>query len=512
MRLTKKLVILTIISIMVNASFAYGWGKILPGVPLFLKPEIVKSKTVEIKSSPKPTPLPIGEPVEADSLANQLIAALPSSALLNWNSVSLNGSSASSVYDSSCPSQSPVYPVISKSKGWRKDSLINQKGNQAGFLLQVSVYSAGMGATAMDFLKTQAQGCNGTYMVSPAFSTPIGIESIDIQSYNTPKAETVFFREGDIVGMATLRGSGIKLESFVRGWQSQWDPILGSKCLDINSTIDDSTRSPLSGNYKGRSKIKNIRLDNEASLAASATAQILIAENNTPSTDPKNSLFNSIPKNEGSLPVVLDAPVVPTNLSVTLDLVPATPGVAPTFPLAPDNSQTVLIPQPDPAGPGCGWVLTGEIAPIFKSDVVAQKQADQLLTKLLIDTSSWIYSKWQYSVDIKTWLAVESTYNDWTKASNERIALAEWSQYDSLKTQYDLDFAKYNSLYNDWAIANPTCALTSNRVSHLGTKGDPSTSSPAPTDSPTPTVSASPSCPAEPVAPIEPLSPTSPRP
>ena len=310
-----------------------------------------------------------------------------------------------------------------------------------------------------------------------------------------PGARSLWVRYGDIVGLVSIRGNyRYSVDQIVNDWIKNWDSLLSTKiCANINSTIKDSTRSPLSGNYLGWLQNQQATMSAEEASSADIHGQQLVS-------DAATSMGNS----DYSLPdKAIDVPKIVKLLdysgSSTLNLPlsrPASPTPKPIFPAKPTGITISGLTQ-DPIGPGCGWALTAETPPTFANQNASSKMQALLLqgkTKLISDESQWWLDRWRYKQSMQSYTQTVDTWNAWATQANTTIAQALWADYDNQMLNYNKSMADFDVAHQNWVNS---CSQGSSTA----------------TDSPSPTPSSTniTTCGVEPIKPVAPTEPSVPR-
>lgn len=398
----------------------------------------------------------------------------------------------SSVLEAQLPNSSSASPVKPLSSSALPPSCLSGVPAAAGslerlfssasgpFELSLNAYPAGVGAYAYSKIFDAISSCSGSSASS------IGGLGVEASSLTTQPAgvttSSIMWRRGDVIIIASGSGASIPLTSDV-------DKILESSlaplCIDEVSSKDDVSRNPFF---------------NRASFAGFKVPVVV--------TSPQPSLPSLAP---GEDPAVLEVAVPSPNLPYSRVKVPSKPSypvwpelptpvappVAPTAPKPALVSKTLLIPQADPSGPGCGWAFAGMSAPIFDKASLGVDESQlrkDALSEMKADVPRWqqdVLQYWReyaaYKQQVAAYLAYAQQVSS-VRAAWDAIAL-EWSAYNR-------DLAAYQSEVDAHAkFLDAQAAAKQDYDAALAACSSPSspTSSPSPTPSPTPTLSPSPS-------------------
>jgi hypothetical protein len=513
----KRTILISVAFVMIwNVALAVVWQASFPRFPLLPQKSniaVTQSKTqlatsLELVNSP------------SHILSSQLLDlfTLPN----GWTLVGKSSGFSGSIMDARCPSLNTLTPAISRSVSF------THSGSSGG-LAEVSIYSAGLGALALDKIRHQALSCQGIWQTG---DVGVGAQSFSVNDnggvYSSgPSGRTVWVRVGDIVTMVALRGYGIySADNIAKSWVSSWqDTINTSACSNKDSTLSDAVRSPLSGNFKGWLLSQRVSLDGQE-LAFANTRGVGLVVNAATSM---NSTNIAMPKEKIIDPTVQTLTTYPPNLLISYPSGRPTLSLSqPVFPLKPEGI-IVSTHQPDLIGPGCGWALTGQEAPSFAYQEELKK-AQALIAQNHVDLSNqwsnWMLERWRYGWLNDQYLSQLTAWNTWVASANSAIASAWWSDYDAKMISYSNALADYDIAYATWSATACSVPMSPtptpvDSISPTPTPTPVDSSSPTPTptpvpsfsnaETPTPTLSIC-VAPGEPVAPVKPIEPSVPRP
>ena len=495
----------------INVSVLSVWHHEFPTIPL----KIFGSGHIALNPSVKTTPI-VAEGTEpiGDQVLTQLLADV--SATTGWEQVSTDPTPTVPALYTRCSTQI-LSPAITKSLALRKTN--------GGVLVEVSAYPAGLGPQAFKQISSTASTCSGFWLTN---DVSLGTESIAVNDNGAlnnsgPSGRTIWVRSGDVIGMVSIRGGGnLSLaDKIISDWIPQWSTILSTQvCPDLNNTISDLTRSPLSNNYTGLTKSEKATLT-DAQFSLLQSAEVDLVKN---AAQVANISDLSVPSEAYPAPKVVSLIDYPTTV------IPAFPEgrpanisiVAPTFPTEPVGEK-ITGRFEDSVGPGCGWAFTGEQVPKAISQAEVDKTNAELLAAqnaLLQAEEQYYVAKWRYGSLYSKYLSNTVLWNTWAVPANKAIVNALWLAYDSSIITYNTNEAVYTQQNATWLACVATNSLPS------ATPTPSPTDSPAPTDSLSPTPSASPTpivsstptannaspiCGNQPIEPIKPIEPSQPR-
>lgn len=506
----KSIIILSTITSLVllsNIAILTTWQTTFPGFPIFGSNNLNSNLSSSVKDSislPKTKNLINISSLPADSLTDQLLStlALPNGWIQGEKSNLVTGSPI----DFSCPQNNTIRPVIS-----RTISIDRTSGELSGGMIQVAVYPAGLGALAIANIKNQVKSCHGNAWINN--SPNLGFESLSVDDSHGnlfssgPSARTIWTRQGDIVAFVSIRGNHrYNVDQIISDWFKKWDSILSiQNCINLQSTVGDSIRSPLSGNYQGLLENKQLVLTPEESASADAQGQKLIAtEANSKGISDYTILDTPV-----TLPKVIKLINYPISLNPILP--PNRPILAPD-PIYPTKPIGITISGliPDSTGPGCGWALTGETPPIATNQSLPGSITNLLAegkSKLINEQAQRSLDKWNYKQAIQPYSLEIESWNSWANQANAIITQALWADYDDKVILYNQVLNNYNIIHQNWITACPTPIPSS--------IASPVTSTTA-TPIPTPTITLAKTnnaidCSIEPIKPVAPSEPSVPR-
>lgn len=470
------------------------------------------SNVTPTKESPKLEPVP--QNIPAEKVTSELLKKFPTpkNAVFTVNEVGTPGLTL----DVICPREKPLVATVTKS-----GSISNKTGS--GISVQTRAYPAGMGSAAIEAIRQQINKCGGAYEIT---NTQIGNESVTFQDNESPagggpSGKTTVFRRGDVVGVIATRDFADP-EKLANEWNTKWDTTLTTKVCPGIKNNDSSKRNPLSENYTGWQRTKQVILGEEETIAANTATLLALRMDATSGPAVKTS---TLPKNPGRTltdNANLNLPWYPDTLEVTL---PERPELKtkPVFPGSPDNIASATFTVEDPIGPGCGWKFTGMTAPTFnkKTETTkAEASRNEAVTKLASSYTSWGLARWSYLQSYTKYAQSVKKQQKWVKDATLTIATAWWNDYDKKRETYDTDYAKWQAEYTQWEIDNATCVNTAPSPSPQPTPPAPAPSpsgtpgpQPVPSETVTPTPQPpTPECPAAPTPPEKPKRPKLPRP
>ena len=513
--MSKKRFIVTssilVVILAINVSVLSVWHHEFPTIPL----KIFGSGPIISKVNTKTTPtVAEGSEPKGNQILTQLLADVV--APTGWEQISTDPTPVVPALYTRCQNQI-ASPAITKSLALRK---VN-----GGILVTLSAYPAGLGPQAFKQISSTASTCSGFWLTN---DVSLGTESIAVNDNGAlnnsgPSGRTIWIRSGDVIGMVSIRGGGnlYLADKIISDWVQQWPNILSNQvCPDLNNTVADLTRSPLSNNYKGLTKTEKVSLT-DAQLSSLQSEEVDLVRN---AAQVAKTSDLSVPSEAYPAPKVVSLIDYPTTV------IPAFPEgkpanisiVAPIFPTEP-VSPNVTGRFEDSVGPGCGWAFTGEAVPKTLSQEEIDKTNAELLKaqKALLQADEQYYvAKWRYGFLYSKYLSDTVLWNTWAVPANKAIVNALWLAYDSSIITYNTNEAVYTQQNATWLACVATNSLPS------ATPTPSPTDSPAPTDSLSPTPSASPTpivsstptannaspiCGNQPIEPIKPIEPSQPR-
>jgi len=437
-------------------------------------------------------------------------ASLPGSAVLGklmgaWPAMPLGWTSSESAtgvpgspLDLICPSQVATVPLASRSY-----TLNRIEPEPASIIVQASTFHAGLGAAAFTEIKQRSSECVG---FTTEISSTIGAESLEITGPDG--LSIIWFRFGDIIGMVSGRGEDVEVYKLAGVWAAGWFPILTETiCPEINSTIADIGRSPLSPNYTGWLRPIPAAATPAQAAIGEAAGYILIQATSagTGARPQAGGMANGVQP----LPSIDILPSYPLEVSVKLpEDIPIIPE-APSSPTPPGREGKIVVaPAPDPLGPGCGWEFSGQEAPLFDQQTAlaeATLKVKAMQAEQVKDIAKWWVSLFRYQIALSRYQEEVRTYNAWIAETSILIATAWWKAYDKEYTLWEKAHRAWQREYAVWEIAMQECQVEP--------PTDPETeTASSPISTPTPTPNQTAECPPEPEEPEEPSQPNLPRP
>lgn len=490
--MTKKGRLIAIIlasTIAINGLMA---ATILPAVNgLASKYQPADSESTKKKTSKEEEKQP---PIPAEAALDKLIALTPTPE--NWVQQGENGTiPLGTILDAQC-GPGTIAPVVSRSRSYATST----SQGDTGASVQIVAYSAGLGAKAVEEIKSRVTACKTTRMSAEDLGYATQSFTFDDEGGEGADGRTLVARVGDIVAFIALRGVDLDIANkWGNDWYSQWAGVLTTDiCAEQTSTIEDVKRSPISGEYsQGWLHRENVELDAARKDAADIAGRVLVRTKNEKAIAAGEPSIDVIPEKALDGAALNSLPNVPAEVSFTLSTKPADP-VAPTFPEAPITASTAVSRVSDPIGPGCGWAFTGQSAPEFEdkeAEKAAQKARIAAAGELIKARSAWWVARYDYAVAYAKYMKEVDAWNAWVAEGSKAIATAWWAYHDSQMVKFTDAKMKYVEELAKWESQCSSVTVISN---------EPST-----TPTPTPT---SDICATKPTAPVTPDAPPMPRP
>jgi hypothetical protein len=299
-------------------------------------------------------------------------------------------------------------------------------------ILAVDVYISGAGAGAFKAIMNGVQSCpeRGAWVSQWAVNT-VGVEGamVTVTRQNGRKTSTVYWREGDVV-FKLSGGNTANLVSQAETVNKNTRKSLTEVCSDTKSSKRDASRSPWLGNYKQHSAVYTIALNAVPEPQPTDLTVPYVSQLAPPLTI--NTVTRPTPPGE---------PFWPDGLPKE----PATP-VKPSPPGDQVTWKEVHVQAEDVTGPGCGWVFTGQTAPVYDRE----KTAADLETKTLAaeewvrgKQTEWVAAMNEYYVQ---WAEYEKDAKKWNKyARKVTKTTAAWNVIRADQERYAAELVKYNT-------------------------------------------------------------------
>lgn len=379
-------------------------------------------------------------------------------------------------------SVTPPFPLSCNVGGIQSAYSVSQQYNN-GTTVELSSYTAGTGALAMQYQKDHARDCvdKNTGITVTSFGEA-GTEAFTIQARRgVATSQTTVFRRGDIIGYVLVDGGNST--DATKTVDHLVADAMGDQCVNQNSGIDDASRTIWSGlSFTGLLKDTSVSIGNWSLPSVPAGSSYTA----TPVPDTATPQVQAV-----TMPKVPDYPVWP--------LLPAEKP-QPKLPVAPADKavtdKTIKTRVKDEQGPGCGWVFTGTVAPVFDENGIntaneaAVNSAKEELTKGAEDWSKSVLTYWQglatYKKDVEAYEKFRADVMS-VDAAWEPIR-KEWKAYDT-------DFANYQNAVHDRDdfVARKDAAQKSYDAAVAVCAAPDPSPSPSPSATPTPTATPSPS-------------------
>ena len=313
----------------------------------------------------------------------------------------------------------PVNPVSHKvcSMGEvPKTSMLTTKGSGSNFELYAQVYGAGQGRVAYENFKKKIDSCgnfeevkswndSGIYFVK--FNNSIIASAGDaIVGFTSPNEDGLKAHEGEILERMRLT-------------------LSESKCLDVDSSAEDSTRSFFydRGSYTGLSDKTFV----ETKVKTDGFSKPLYSEKselNYPYlTVPESPLPEGFPDR---LPESVEEPN------------------APAEPQKGNYTGEANYLVPDDSGPGCGWVWTGQKTPVYDREGMEkekQKSIGTLQDSLDQQASEYSNSRIIWTVDSMEYMSNVNRWNTFVIEHNKVTDRWKWLNDER---------EKFQPVWEDW--------------------------------------------------------------
>lgn len=398
-------------------------------------------------------------PLPALSVLDQLINAAPAQG--SWEQTGVvSAASAPLLTGDRCTRADSPTPVAARSQSYALPGVQRSRAD-----VEVRSYAAGLGAAATHALRDHVKTCVGLELSGADLGFATESFTIDNIAARASSARTLILRVGDLVGIITVHGPKLTdANLWGPAWYQTWAEIVTvDVCPGQNSTLADAARTPASKRYAGGWKhIETVALDPIRAAAADRAGHALVRNVAPPTTN-----ILALPETALKPTKLLKLAIYPKTLPVKLPTGRPAEPVAPVFPDAPAVTATTTTSiTRDPIGPGCGWILNGQVAPPFTdsnaaSDSVAA-QADAL-ADLGQARSDWWVDRYRYTQAFTTFTAQAARWNAWVRSTEPTIAAGWWVAYDAATIAYAEQQVVYVEAYAAWSAgkaANPPEAPT----------------------------------------------------
>ncbi len=447
-------------------------GLTLLGVPLL-------PRQTATAATPTPTPSASIDRVSlATSPAQGVITRMLGPAVVaGWTPAGAMAWSGGTPFDAPCGRPS-VDAVLS---GARVYSIGSRQ-----VVLTVSAYTAGSGAVAVRDWAARLGTCAAApvRVSAPGAPTSDAFEATLSAAGGASGATAIFWRRGDVVAVIAVPAADAPGMPVLA---AQVDPALVTAltgvCANQASTVADAVRSP----WVVRDQFIGLTLPVRVTVAPSPTPVPPAGVTPAPVS------WSPAPLPSISHPQRPADPVWPADLPTGEPASPVPPTVllpAPTLSVVPSRID-------DPAGPGCGWSFTGQLAPPFDARneaAIAQGRVVQATEDLAAAQQAWqtsVVAYWQavadYSAQATAYTAYAASVRDvaraWDRISALRTAYADavtaYNAAVAAREQFLLDQAAAQTAYDD-AVAvcqavSPSATPTGSPTSTASPAGTPAT-------------------------------------
>lgn len=392
-----------------------------------------------------------------------------------------------------------VPPVVTAQRSWRKAA--NASG---GFVQQVQLLPAGMGAVSFDQHAATAATCPGV-TVTYATSNTLAY-NVDLDGWS---GRFVVARDGDMLAVLAVDGVDMDLVPLMSQWRDSWGDVIGLVCLDRDADVSAAQRQPLSPSYRGFEEVRTVTLTSRQ--RDRITADVLEQWGGRKQRDVTEPLYDAV-----VLPSPMSLPSIPYGITVDIADEPLI-GAAPTAPgVAPDSAEFRGVVRDD-SGPGCGWKWLAQPPAPFDADAARRGWEAAEETALRVaeaDFASWVKSGFQYAQAVADYAAAVAWYDRWVSLVQDRVVVAAWEAYKLEQARYAVELKEWQTLEEQYVLdrnAWQRCrALNPEPAPTPAPSPSPSPSpSPAPSPSPSPTPWVDP-CGEAPTAPERPVKPEPP--